>query len=84
MNQPYFTDFNGLAFINFKIKRLITSLKWRLSLTQGIYYSCSSSIISKETGKKSDGVIGCDEQQTTINPSIGLDFEAVNILSVSR
>lgn len=53
-------------------------------LPKGFTISCSSSIISKETGKKSDGVIGCDEQQTTINPSIGLDLEAVNILSVSR
>jgi len=41
------------------------------------------SMISEETRKKSDGVIGCDEQLTTINPPVGLDLEAVNILSVS-
>ncbi|MDW0120556.1 MAG: hypothetical protein QOK88_01695 [Nitrososphaeraceae archaeon] len=51
---------------------------------QVVTISCSSSIISKDTRKKSDGVIGCDEQGTTITPPIGLNLEAVNILSVSR
>ena len=52
----------------------------RLSLyVQVVTISCSSSIISKDTRKKNDGVIGCDEQGTTNTPPIGLDLGAVNI-----
>ena len=56
----------------------------RLSLyVQVVTISCSS-ILSKDTRKKSDGVIGCDEQGTTITPPIGLNLGAVNILSVAK
>ena len=48
------------------------------SYFQVVTISCSS-IISKDTRKKSDGVIGCDEQGTTITPPIGLNLEAANI-----
>ena len=84
--NPTLPEFNGLAFINFKVIVLLhpyTTLFYHPKII-GFTIRCSSSIISKETGKKSDGVIGCDEQETTINPPVGLELEAVNILSVSR
>lgn len=58
-----------LSMINIEIK----------SFRQVVTISCSSSIVSKDTRKKNDGVIGCDEQGTTITPPIGLDVGAVNI-----
>lgn len=55
--------------INIEIKSLRSSSNYKLQLVNHI----------KGHEKEKDGVIGCDEQGTTITPPIGLDLEAVNI-----
>jgi hypothetical protein len=67
--------------IDLQIRKLLSVINIEIMSfhVQVVTISCSSSIISKDTRKKNDGVIGCDEQGTTITPPIGLDVGAVNI-----